>query len=124
MSDTEAQVIYLHLQEIREFERLDALNYDKIVEKWRKSKKIEKKFEFTPNGCLGKGAYGEVYCARFEKELNVAIKVVKGLNSTMEEEYEIHSKLRHLNVVSVYAQFLSKNQFDHVLLCKSIILFK
>jgi serine/threonine protein kinase len=31
----------------------------------------------------------------------------------MEEEYEIHSKLRHLNVVSVYAQFLSKNQFDH-----------
>jgi predicted unusual protein kinase regulating ubiquinone biosynthesis (AarF/ABC1/UbiB family) len=66
--------IPLHLQEVRELESQFGLPHSKFAEKLKKSKKIDRKL-FVIDTCLGKGSFGQVYKAKFAKDIDVAIKV-------------------------------------------------
>lgn len=66
--------ISLHLQELRELETQFSLPHRKFAAKLKTSKKIDKKL-FVVDTCLGKGSFGQVYKAKFSKEVDVAIKV-------------------------------------------------
>jgi hypothetical protein len=66
--------ITLNLQEVRELESQFSLPHAKFAERLKKSKKLEKKL-FAVETCLGKGSFGQVYKAKFARDVDVAIKV-------------------------------------------------
>lgn len=53
--------------------------------------------------CIGKGAFGEVYCGTWEKtgERSVAIKAIKA-DEDVEKEALVLSRLEHCNIVRLY----------------------
>lgn len=119
--------ISLHLQEVRELESQFSQPHAKFAERLKKSKKIDKKL-FAIDTCLGKGSFGQVFKAKFARDVDVAIKVINWIqfailicsHSQMIDaytddtlaEFQIHSQLVHLNVVSLFHHCFIKNSFD------------
>lgn len=73
--------------------------------------------EYELQGLLGKGAYGDVHCARSKRTgLEVAIKRIhlpreEVSRKQLEQEVAIQRQLRHTSIVRVEASFVDRSHF-------------